>query len=724
MPLHRLVVAVLLCAGLAVGAAGGSSASSSTTGSSTSLTVTLDPVEATALDWTTTATPTDVGEAITFSIEDAWAAHSSSWQVQLPPGDWLQLLSDGSVAVLRPWPTDGPVSADTPTTGAEPTASEGTSSASDGTEPGVSGELTATPDPDGVYYTDETVSTPSTDESMYAESGYSDPAALDGVSDTSAEADAKAAGSGDMSSDAQYSSDLEAVYDGANVAHPGADGLSALHDRLASLSGEIVAWLPAPTAVDAAGTSVPAWFSVDGDTITLTVDSGGWYDPNPYDSASPSESTTGSEDPGYRYPYGYAYPLQASSEAIANPDANRAPRAEWPNLAPPSCPTLGRVSTHNPHGWNRLVNAFATWPATCTRYYIEIPGNTGPRGTSPCNKYKRTFASGRAEGIRARNSWPAVRRAQSRFAAAASFHWCSWGLNSTARVNVREIARQFRTNMYNAGFRVAAGDTWVIDELPETVRRNGTMRDRFELLVRYLYRPSTSFRPAPGIAWVQVEWPEKRLDKVDTITSATETIREYKASLKDWSADPTFFASVRPYVQLWGTEVYTTCRFACLSGATVAQKATRVNQYMQHHARLAFAPGAPNTALEEYFDASYLPFGNAFWRNSTYRTESLSAGQMMRLVSLQIFATRSWAHSHDYPDRRIGFAWNEQAGTDSEVKGLAKRIAVGLQGAYSYNGQARFACSSNPRVTDRRLCDPVAPAPDWHADWDVFGSWN
>ncbi len=97
---------------------------------------------------------------------------------------------------------------------------------------------------------------------------------------------------------------------------------------------------------------------------------------------------------------------------------------------------------------------------------------------------------------------------------------------------------------------------------------------------------------------------------------------------------------------------------------------------------------------------------------------------MMRLVSLQIFATRSWAHSHDYPDRRIGFAWNEQAGTDSEVKGLAKRIAVGLQGAYSYNGQARFACSSNPRVTDRRLCDPVAPAPDWHADWDVFGSWN
>jgi len=140
----------------------------------------------------------------------------------------------------------------------------------------------------------------------------------------------------------------------------------------------------------------------------------------------------------------------------------------------------------------------------------------------------------------------------------------------------------------------------------------------------------------------------------------------------------------------------------------------------------------------DFFDRSYQPVVNAFWANSVqqdpkqdpaYKTFGLNSDQMQRLVSLQIFSARSWAttNANLYPDRRIGFAWNEHAQRSiSARRALARRIAQGLRGAFSLNGTARYGCELSGATT--KLCNPAlaasfSPAPAFTEIWTTFGAW-
>jgi hypothetical protein len=132
----------------------------------------------------------------------------------------------------------------------------------------------------------------------------------------------------------------------------------------------------------------------------------------------------------------------------------------------------------------------------------------------------------------------------------------------------------------------------------------------------------------------------------------------------------------------------------------------------------------------------YIPLENAFYGNSgldNYNT-NLPLVTMDRFVRLQIYATRSWATATangQYPFRKIGFAWDNNAGGNSSllprVPLLAKEFAHSLQGAYGYGGTARLACTSaaHPSVSgvpNIGLCKPHDDLASLKSSWNGFGS--
>jgi hypothetical protein len=237
-------------------------------------------------------------------------------------------------------------------------------------------------------------------------------------------------------------------------------------------------------------------------------------------------------------------------------------------------------------------------------------------------------------------------------------------------------------------------------------------------------------RKAPGFLWMEVEYQDGH--PVDIAT--------YKSQWKSLLQLGSFWAGLRPdstpYTRGWGQEVYTWCKLVCVPGRSLGAKATAANAYMQHPARLAFARDSlASGSSRHFFDVAYLPFENAWWvspkrpqSDGSYQTLNLNGDIMQRFVSLQVFATRTWALATDasgnrmkYPDRRIGFAWNEH--TDRSGQGaLARRLAQALRGAYSLNGTPKYACSLSGSST--RMCNPSLQGAAFTSLWSTFAFWG
>ena len=209
------------------------------------------------------------------------------WRVSLGPTESLAQLSDGSVAVVAPWPPDiiGP--------------GDGT----DYTSPaGAPGERDPSADPpplpasDPYRYSADPDGSMAADEALHDvgpfDPAYPDEYLPDTGSDDPADPDSPAnANSGPPpgrdTSDTADASDNERV--------PEFDHLDALWEAEASRSDQIVALIAAPKATDALGLRVAAWLKV-----------------------------TGPESVELRFGPGFAsaFPLTATSSLTFNPDAS------------------------------------------------------------------------------------------------------------------------------------------------------------------------------------------------------------------------------------------------------------------------------------------------------------------------------------------------------------------------------------------------------------------
>ena len=109
---------------------------------------------------------------------------------------------------------------------------------------------------------------------------------------------------------------------------------------------------------------------------------------------------------------------------------------------------------------------------------------------------RRTSDRAEAERIRALGQ---------NFHALAEFHWTTWSRWVTDNATTWYAAGvEMRRRMAQAGFDVAAGDTWAVNEFPSTVRSgSGTARENARELVRGLYEGDTAARrPTRGAVFI------------------------------------------------------------------------------------------------------------------------------------------------------------------------------------------------------------------------------
>jgi hypothetical protein len=188
-------------------------------------------------------------------------------------------------------------------------------------------------------------------------------------------------------------------------------------------------------------------------------------------------------------------------------------------------------------------------------------------------------------------------------------------------------------------------------------------------------------------------------------------------------------------VNFWGQETYVRCAFVCgYSDFDTQQK--RTNRYLEHPARLAFAAERGiAVSAKRFFDATYAPEILGYWAASAAndgrtKTRLLRRAQMLRLVSMQVYATRRWSlrPGSPYPDNREWLNWYDGTGgnvTPGDRKKLAIRIALALKAAYAAGTYSvKWIC--DPRLgTDKERCIAARTkyGRDTHVpNWSVFGN--
>jgi hypothetical protein len=362
-------------------------------------------------------------------------------------------------------------------------------------------------------------------------------------------------------------------------------------------------------------------------------------------------------------------------------------------VVPPDCPHAAEVVVYTQSAWNVLGDALRDEAAPCAEFWISIPA-TGTPKTEP-------RAGGEPEDMRARGA---------SFHALAEFHWTSW--NGVDGMTWYEKGVEFRRSMDDAGYDVAAGDAWAINELPSSVRSDATVRSHVRNLVRGLYEGPAGASPVQGVVFTV------------GMGQRTTNFATYKANLRGWLEDADFWNDMDLYARFWAQEVYADPDYVCVGDVVVGERSSHVNAFVEHVATLAAAGPASANAAEAYLDRTYTPLMNSVWRSSDsgYGETMITLEQMQHHVSTQVYAARAWSSTHDVPDGRLGFAWARTDGTeDADLTVLAQRMASAIHYAYDEGGgSAAGACSPSGAYT-WCVCDVAGAA--FNEGWDTFETW-
>jgi len=279
--------------------------------------------------------------------------------------------------------------------------------------------------------------------------------------------------------------------------------------------------------------------------------------------------------------------------------------------------------------WLRLATKLAERRSTCTEYYISVPplvaDKTQPRG----NQASRIRALG------------------PNFHALAEIHfatWTRWVASTgsswhTAGVTARE-------RMATAGYDVAQGDSWVLNELTSAVRRgDGNARANVREFLRGLYEGDGT-RPTKGAVFV-IGFGQR-----------TGDVSAYQNTLQNWLGDSAFWTDMATYVSDWSQEVYGDVRSYAIPGTPQSARRDYLNDYLQH--KLVLAGAGPETIepARAYLREAYSPLANAAWpREGGWGWTMVSVEQMSAYVSAQVHAMRYFSATAGQARDHWGFAW-------------------------------------------------------------------
>jgi hypothetical protein len=361
--------------------------------------------------------------------------------------------------------------------------------------------------------------------------------------------------------------------------------------------------------------------------------------------------------------------------------------------------------------WLRLGDAIAANPSPCVDYYISLLPQDGDRTQPP---------------IRAR--FDELRALHPSIHPLAEMHWegeRAWRAWVVGGHPLWVPGRTFyeagvtaRRRMAMRGLDVEAGETWAFNELPPEVLA-GAPGARAEVLefMRGLYDGAPGMPKARGIVF-NVFVPS---------TSEPAAVAAYKEALKAWLADEAFWTELDRYVDVFANEVYVSSRNWGVSGAPLAKRAKRMNDYFQHMALLADDAPKELQAAAAFLRRTYLPLANAIWPSTVGDTQ-FSADLMKHYVSSQVYALRQFAEGHPglVPQHLVGFAWAPLQGGAPfySTKGRDEIAARLVSAIHDSIGEASSAVKDACGVPERIWCEGEVPGAEFNGEWRIFDSWK
>jgi Fibronectin type III domain len=356
-----------------------------------------------------------------------------------------------------------------------------------------------------------------------------------------------------------------------------------------------------------------------------------------------------------------------------------------------------RVVIYAATGSTAVAQALAADASPCAEYYVTVP---------PLAADKTEMRSGVAPGIRALGS---------SFHALAEVNVTAWqGWVTSTGDSWYQAGVEARTRMTAAGFDVAAGDSWALNELSSAVRTGaGQARQNMRDFAHGLYDGDGSEPAAKGVVFVS------------GIGQPTTSLSTYQANLESWLQDSGFWGDMGSYVGDFLQEDYGDIRDYGVAGADVPTRLTYLNQYLEHVLALASASSATDAAAQSYLAGSYAPLANAAWAwSSSFGFTAVPYDQMEDYVSAQVDAMRSYEASLGWSGDRIGFAWDPSNSLGlssgdfaSEQASLLSRLAAAIVASADPSDPGAGACSSP-------WCTADVTGAAFNPAWGRFSTWE
>lgn len=361
-----------------------------------------------------------------------------------------------------------------------------------------------------------------------------------------------------------------------------------------------------------------------------------------------------------------------------------------------------RVVFYAANDWLRLATTLATNASSCTDYYVSVPPLTSDKTRPRANQ---------AQLIRALGP---------RFHALAEIHmggWRAW-VNANGS-SWREAGIEARRRMAAAGYDVALGDTWAVNEFSSAVRRGtGAARTEARDFVRGLFEGDGVLPQARGVVFSV------------GVAQNVPDLRDYRARLQTWMLDQAFWVDMNAFVSDWSNEVYGDARSYGVPGAPLETRRKALNDYLQHQFALA-RQGPPEAgAARTYLERAHSPLANAAWQwPAKFGFTAIPNDQMASYVSAQTYALRSYASTNGAVDR-FGFAWAPRnldglATPDfaRQTRDLLERLAVAIRDSGEAVDPADPGIGAcGPRGTNLWCATDVTAAKPAIA-WSSFATW-
>ena len=280
--------------------------------------------------------------------------------------------------------------------------------------------------------------------------------------------------------------------------------------------------------------------------------------------------------------------------------------------------------------WLRLATRLAARASPCAQYFVSIPPLVADK-TKP----------------RPDQAWR-IRALGPSFHALAEIHFTAWQkwVASTGSTWY-QAGVEARRRMVAAGYDVAAGDTWAVNELSSAVRRgDGASRVIIRDFLRGLFDAGGEGPATRGVAFVV------------GVGQRSTDLSTYKARMQEWLQDSAFWVDMNAYVSDWSQEVYADIRGYAVPGAPTASRRDALVDYLRHPDLLAFAGGGPSGTANAFFGNASSALGNAAWQwGSSFGWTLVPPELMQQFVSAQVYALRSFGATWRRDTDRFGFAW-------------------------------------------------------------------